>query len=199
MRYDNSNETKRTDQLFHSSFRGTMHAVFTPIVTTAAIISEEKEKNTLRALIMSNVKPLEYLLSIGGFVFICTNATGIASALLGGFSEFDTVRFMLYMMLGSVCSIILGSAIGVHSKNMMSANAMAVPLGMAFAFLPMLASFNETIRKISRVTYGQQISNLMSNPSNKNFSLECCLVISINLVILITAFVLVFSKNRLED
>lgn len=47
----------------------TMHIVMIPIINMANIIAEEKEKNTLRVLIMSNVKPMEYLIGIGLSVF----------------------------------------------------------------------------------------------------------------------------------
>lgn len=51
----------------------TMYIGMAPLTSMAAIISEEKECNTLRVLLMSNVKAGEYLLGTGGYVFmICT-------------------------------------------------------------------------------------------------------------------------------
>ena len=52
----------------------TMYIGMAPLTAMAAIISEEKECNTLRVLLMSNVKAGEYLLGTGGYVFmICTS------------------------------------------------------------------------------------------------------------------------------
>ncbi|MHB8061384.1 MAG: ABC transporter permease [Ruminiclostridium sp.] len=184
---------------FFISVFGTMHVVFTPIVTTAAIIAEEKEKNTLRVLILSNVKPFEYLISIGGFVFICTLLTASSFLAMGNYSGVAAFQFILYMAIGCICSIIFGLSIGGAAKNTMGANAIAAPAGMLFAFLPMLASFNKSIEKISRFTYGQQVSNLISNPKNIGFSLENIVVIAVNLLLFIIAFIVVFRRNRLDN
>ncbi len=185
-------------EIFFISIFAAMHCIFTPIVATVSIISEEKEKNTLRALIMSNVRPFDYLISIGGFVFICTMVTGLIFLFAANFTSEATLKFLLSMSVGTICSIILGLSIGGFSKNMTGANAMAVPIGMIFAFLPMLATFNEKIAEISRFTYGYQISNLISSDSF-NITFKQLSIILINLMIFIIAFILVFRKNKLED
>ena len=185
-------------ELFFISIFASMHCIFSPIVATVAIISEEKEKNTLRALIMSNVKPTDYLISIGGFVFICTMVTGIIFLFAADFTTEAILKFLLSMSIGTICSIVLGLSIGGFSKNMTSANAIAVPVGMVFAFLPMLATFNEKIANISRFTYGYQISSLISSDSF-NISLTDVTIILSNLLLFIIAFILVFRKNKLED
>lgn len=43
----------------------TMNTVMVPIIFMSSIVSEEKEKKTLRMLIMSNVKAWEYLIGVG--------------------------------------------------------------------------------------------------------------------------------------
>ena len=45
-----------------------MYIGMAPLTSMAAIISEEKEKNTLRVLLMSDVKPHEYLLGTGSYI-----------------------------------------------------------------------------------------------------------------------------------
>ena len=56
-----------TEHFFVKLF-AVMFVGMAPLTCMSAIISEEKEKNTLRVLIMSNVKPGEYLLGIGMYV-----------------------------------------------------------------------------------------------------------------------------------
>ena len=53
----------------------TMHISMIPLMITAALIAEEKDKQTLRVLILSNVKPLQYLLGVGSFVFVLNIVT----------------------------------------------------------------------------------------------------------------------------
>ena len=48
----------------------TMYVGMAPMTSIASIISEEKEHNTLRVLLMSNVKPTEYLLGVGIYLYI---------------------------------------------------------------------------------------------------------------------------------
>ncbi len=184
-------------ELLFVSIFGVMHCVFAPIVTTATIISEEKEKNTLRTLIMSSVSPVEYLLSIGSFVLICTLVSGSSFILIGGYSGIDAVKLLAFMSIGCTLSIILGMNIGAYAKNMMSANGIAVPLGVIFGFLPMLSAFNESIKKIAEFTFGQQISNLIGNVDE--ISIKGLFIILGNLIIFLIAFVIIFRKNRLDD
>lgn len=182
---------------FFISIFGVMHGVFTPIVATSSMMSEEKEKNTLRVLLMSNVNPMEYLISIGGFVFLCTMVTGVLFLFLGGYTPVEMVMFMGALGVGSVISIVLGLAIGSYAKNMMAANGLALPFGMIFAFLPMLAKFNDKIGQIAKFTYGHQISMFVEKMDG--ISWEGVLITAVNFIVLIAVFVVVFRRNRLES
>lgn len=177
--------------MFISIF-ATMHCVFTPIVSTSSVISEEKENNTLRVLIMSNVTLQEYLLSIGGFILLANLLTGSTFLCLQDLSLANSLLFLLYMTIGSIISIVLGMCIGLISKNASAANGLAVPFGMVFAFLPMLANFNKSIETVSRFTYGQQISYLFANHSISAFGIA---ILSINLAILLIIATLLFQKS----
>ena len=188
----------KMETAFFVSLFGTMHAVFTPMMASASIISEEKEKNTLRILILSNVSPVEYLMSIGSFVFILTNISSFLFAWIGGFHGWDLVSFVIIMMLGSICSMTLGAALAVFSKNQMSATAAAVPVAMLFSFLPMLSAFNGSIRSISGITFGQQISNLLESPQVNTFTAEPFLIIGANLLVIGSLFIIAFRKKGLD-
>ena len=177
---------------FFISIFATMHCVFTPIVTTSSIIAEEKETNTLRALIMSNVNLREYLLSIGGFVLLSTLLSGSFFLFLGEHTGKSTVVFIIGLSIGCIISIILGVCIGLFSKNASAANGLAVPIGMIFAFLPMLANFNESIEAVSRFTFGQQVSYLLSGETIEIFGIA---VICVNFLVLILISALRFKKS----
>jgi ABC-2 type transport system permease protein len=184
------------EQLLFLSIFGTMHTVFTPIVATAAIIAEEKEKNTLRVLIMANVRPIQYLISIGSFVLICSLLTGSSFIFIGQYGVEDAIKLLGCMAIGSILSIIVGMIIGAYAKNMTAANGIAVPVGMLFGFLPMLAAFNSTLERVSKFTFGQQISYLIQDPNK--VSLEGILIIAGNFIVFLVLFIVVFRKNRLD-
>jgi ABC-2 type transport system permease protein len=190
-----ANQTVSTN--FFMGIFSTMHMIFTPIIITAAIISEEKEKNTLRNLIMSGVSPLEYLISIGSFVLLCTILTGFAFIFVGDFKGSFILIFLVCIFIGSFISILLGMAIGANSKNMMGANAIAVPVGILFAFLPMVAAFNTKIETFSKFTFSQQISKIITDESS--LSLKGVLIIIFNLAIVTVLFLLAYRKNALDE
>ena len=185
-------------QFFISIFC-TMHVVFTPIVAATALIAEEREKHTLKVLMMSNVKPFEYLISVGGFIFGCTMITGVSFVFLGGYEGSDVVKVLVAMAVGCLCSMVLGGAIGMSSKSMTGANATAVPLGLLLSFGPLLSGFNEDIRKVSRVLYSQQISDLMNAPGNSDGTVERVIVIAVNFLVVLVLFRWFAGRQRLAE
>ncbi len=178
---------------FFISIFATMHCVFTPIVATSSIITEEKEMNTLRVLIMSNVNLREYLLSIGGFVLISTLLSGTVFLFLDGMPSLESsLQFLSAIALSCLISIIVGVCIGLFSKNAAAANGLSVPFGMVFAFLPMLSNFNKGIEAVSKFTFSQQISYLLAGKSITLFGIG---VIGINFILLMIISTLRFKRS----
>ena len=169
-----------------------------PLTCMSAIISEEKENNTLRALMMSNVKPFEYLIGVGLYVWLMCMAGAAVFAVCGGYSGMDFCVFMLIMATGILLSGLTGAVIGIFSRNQMSATSVSVPVTMVFSFLPMLSMFNESIEKIAGVTYSQQMSNLINGLGTTGIEPESIIVISANFLIAIGLFVISFKKKGLE-
>ena len=102
------------------------------------------------------------------------------------------------MAVGILLSGLTGAVIGVVSKNQMSATSVTVPVMMVFSFLPMLAMFNEGIEKIARVTYSQQMNNLINGLGSTAIKAESVIVIAVNFVIAAVLFAVVFKKKGLE-
>lgn len=176
---------------FSISIFAVMHCVLVPLSAVSVIMAEEKEKNTLRMLIMSGVSALEYMLSVGIFILGAVMVTAIPFIIL---LPESTGKFILSLAVGTVISIILGMCIGSSVKSTAAANGVSVPVGMLLSFMPMLSNFNDTIYEVSKFTYGQQISNLMAGKTADIFSLT---VIGVNLLIFILLFSISYRKNRL--
>lgn len=169
-----------------------------PLTCMSSIISEEKENNTLRALMMSNVKPFEYLMGVGLYVWLMCMAGAVVFAVCGGYTGMDFCVFMLIMSTGILLSELTGAAIGIFSKNQMSATSVSVPVTMVFSFLPMLSMFNESIEKVARITYSQQMSNLINGVGTAEIKAESAVVIAVNFVIMALLFAVAFRKKGLE-
>ena len=110
-----------------------------PLTCISSIISEEKEKDTLRALMMSNVHPFEYLIGIGLYVWLMCMVGAAVFAVTGGYESKDFLMFMVIMAAGILLSELTGAVIGVFSKDQMAATSVTVPVMMVFSFLPMLS------------------------------------------------------------
>lgn len=169
-----------------------------PLTCMSSILSEEKEKNTLRALMMSNVHPFEYLIGIGLYVWIMCMVGAAVFAVTGGYESKDFLMFMVIMAAGILLSELTGAVIGVFSKDQMAATSVTVPVMMVFSFLPMLSMFNESIEKIAKVTYSQQLSILINGLGTAEVKPESILVIAANFIISAVLFALVFKKKGLE-
>ena len=172
-----------------------MHVGMAPLTVSAAIISEEKEKNTLRMLLFANVKPLEYLCGTGGFVFTACMAGGVAFGFLGGYTGEKLLLFCLIMAAGILASMLFGAAIGGWSRTQIAATAVMTPVMMVFAFLPMLAMFNQTIEKIADIVYSQHIQLLM-NSLNAGTPAEAKNVIAIAANVMIAAVLFGIAYRR---
>ncbi len=169
-----------------------------PLTCMSSIIAEEKEMNTLRALLMSNVKPFEYLIGTGLYVWLFCMLGAVVFALCGGYSETELCLFMTIMAVGIILSELIGAIIGVCSKNQMTATSVGIPVMMVFSFMPMLAMFNETIKKVAGIVYSQQLSIIMNNIETADIQAENFIILGINFIIAIVLFGVMFKKKGLD-
>ena len=183
-------------ELFFTKLFSVMYMGMAPMTSAAAIISEEKEKNTLRALMMANVKPWEYLLGVGAYVWtLCMAGAGIMAT---GLASSDIPFYLGVMAAGFVISISLGACIGIFSSNQMTATSLFVPVMLVFSFSPMLAMFNDKIEKVARIFYTQQLRVLMNQMSFEGIKPESIMILIVNAVLAIALFFVAFKRKGLE-
>lgn len=169
-----------------------------PLTCMAAIIAEEKEMNTLRALMMSGVKPWQYLLSTGTYVFLmCMVGTAVFAA-LGEYGDAALAEFLAAMAFGILLSEIAGAVIGIFGRNQMAATSLSIPVMMVFSFAPMLSLFNESVRKFARILYSQQISDWIGGIGVSGVSAGGIAVIAGNFTVGLALFALAYQKRGLE-
>ena len=183
-------------ELFFTKLFSVMYIGMAPVTAAAAIISEEKEKNTLRVLMMANIKPWEYLLGVGAYVWtLCMAGAGIMAT---GLASTDIPFYLGVMAAGFVVSIAIGACIGIFSSNQMTATSLFVPVMMVFSFSPMLAMFNDKIEKVARIFYTQQLRVLMNQMSFEGIKPESILILAVNAVLALALFFVAFRRKGLE-
>ena len=185
-------------EFFYLKLFSVMYLAMAPITSMSAIISEEKEKGTLRALMMSDVSGAAYLLGIGLYDFFCCMACTVLMSRVCGL-EGDVWRDYLWIMaMGFLISIVLGSAIGVLSKNQMNATSLSVPIMCVFSFLPMIAQFNSTVEKIAKFFFTEQIYLALNREKSVKMDIEGISIVMANAILILIFFILAYRKEGLK-
>lgn len=183
---------------YFASLFAVMYLGMAPLTSMAAIMSEEKEKNTLRVLLMSNVSAKAYLLGVGIYIWAICMVGAVVIGFAGKYTGTALRDFLIIMGIGNIVSILIGAVIGIVSKDQMKATSLSVPIMMVFAFLPMLAMFNESIEKVAKFTYTQQMNLLMSQVGNLELTAERIGIIGGNMLLAILLFAVAFKRSGLE-
>ena len=195
------------DNIPDTMFTTMMAAVFVGmslIPTVAGIIAEDREKKSLRFLVMAGVKPTSYLLGVGGVIFIVSLLPATAFSIIGGFRGVEFGIFMSVMMSGVVASILLGSTIGIFAKNQQAATGLAMPIAMVLGFGPIAAGFNEQVERIFSIFYTQQLNVVIDSfYTISGYHSEMALwqpfaIIWGNVAVLTVLFILAYTKKGLK-
>lgn len=179
-----------------------MNVMFCSINIMAAVISEEKEKGTLRCLMFANVKPLEYFLGNAIFVLLVTAISSCLFIPLINISGIEYLYFFGFMILSSICSMVLGATIGISVKNQMAANGLCAPVTIIIGMLPTFGAMNESLKGISKLLYSTRFADTVSEIiTKKPISLDYGIFLTyiINFIICLVIFSIVYKKKKLDD
>ena len=145
---------------------------------------------------MANVKPWQYLLGVGIYVWmICMVGAGVMSI---RFSGSELWIYLCIMGVGFLISIIAGACIGMYAKGQMAATSLVMPVMMVLAFAPMLAMFNDKIGKVAKFFFTQQIRLILEEMTLANVTREAYCVMIGNVVVLLFLFSIIFRKKGLD-
>lgn len=123
------------------------------------LIAEEKEKNTLRGLMLSPASTMEILSGKSLLSFISTIAIIVVSAYLTGYQPENTLVILFVILLSSFFYIGLGTVLGLFTKSVMEASVIAMPFMFIFGFSSMVIVFADKypILKVLNYTPNEQL------------------------------------------
>lgn len=103
------------------------------------LIAEEKEKNTLRSLMLSPATLGDILIGKSSFVFILSSAVIALTIYLYGFEPANLLLLSIAILLSTFFYIAVGTFCGLFTKTIMEASIIILPvmlifLGGSFAF-----------------------------------------------------------------
>lgn len=172
----------------------TMNTVMIPIISMSSSIAEEKEKHSLRMLIMSNVRAWEYLIGMSLSVF----CTAFLSTLLFLFfielSGSAIVVFSVASTIGIVYSLLIGAILALLSKNQMSIGPITAPVSMIVGLIPMFAKMNGKLETPAKILYSYYVREMFETLQFNN-SINAFLMLITNIIVLIILFFLLY-KNK---
>lgn len=175
-----------------------MFAGMAPLVSMAAIIAEEKEKGTLRVLLMSDVAPFSYLFGTGSYVWLLCMAGSTIMAAAAGFRGGELMVYLSVMGAGLAVSVAAGAALGMFARSQMMATSIVMPVMLVLSFLPMISAFQETVRRIAGIFYTQQMQFFLEDLQYDRADLKGAVVVLCNLAVVCTLFVIAYKRNGLE-
>ncbi len=175
-----------------------MFAGMAPLVSMAAILAEEKEKGTLRVLLMSDVSPFSYLLGTGSYVWLLCMAGSAVMAAAAGFRAGQLMAYLSVMGAGLAVSVAAGAALGMFARSQMMATSLVMPVMLVLAFLPMLSAFQETVRKVAGILYTRQMQIFLEDLRFDRMDFKGAAIMVGNLAMVCLLFIIAYKRNGLE-
>ncbi|MGG4267153.1 ABC transporter permease [Peribacillus simplex] len=169
----------------------------------AAMVAEEKEKNTLRGLLLSPASTLEVLIGKSALSAIVTILVIVASVLLSGFETPSIFLFSLNVLLCLIIYITVGTLLGLFSRTVMETTIIGMPVLMIFGVGSLIKSAvnNEILLKIISFLPNEQFEEIISQLS-KNGGLSdvinnfLILVVWVLVMLAITFYT--YGKSRFD-
>jgi ABC-2 type transport system permease protein len=166
------------------------------------LIAEEKEKNTLRTLMLSAVSPLEFLT---GKALITLFVSLLYNALMFFVIGIDKKYFGLYMLFTTLVvftMIEIGALLGIMSQNQMAMSVVGLPIIGVFLIIPLLAKSNKIVGRIVKLLPNYSIDILLKKVFNgEQIGMESIyniVVILIWIIIAGAAFAYAYNKKGID-
>ena len=148
----------------------TLNIALITVLIPATTIAEEKEKFTLRTLMLSNVKGGEFFTAK---VLLTCVFLILTNVILFFICEIQTSLLPMYLLittLGSVPLILLGLVAGMLARDQMNATLYEMPLLLLFMLPAIFGGMNRTLEEVIRFTPGDPILALVSGMIDEGLS-----------------------------
>ncbi|MED4461312.1 ABC transporter permease [Metabacillus fastidiosus] len=167
----------------------------------AAIVAEEKEKNTLRGLMLSPATTAEILIGKSALSALMTIIIIIGSIFLAEFKIPSLPLFALTILIGLIIYIAIGTILGLLSRTVMETTIIGMPimfiLGMGSMFKTMIE--NEFILKIMSYLPNEQLDAIWTGLNNGEAVFTNFLILLIWIVVILALTFIIYGKRRFDN
>ncbi|MDH2880550.1 ABC transporter permease [Bacillus cytotoxicus] len=172
-------------------------------IAQATLIAEEKEKHTLRVLMLSPASPLEIIAGKSLPIVIFSILLNIISLVLLNALQGSIFLLLMIFIIGTLLFMVFGFLIGLLSKNLVQVSVIVTPISMFLFVAPFLNEMikNEILKKITAYLPTTHILEaIVSVVEGKGFSaiqFNVC-NIAIWLMITVIAVLVIYKKKQLD-
>lgn len=138
-----------------------MNISFIAISVIAMMIAEEKEKNTLRTLMLSAVSPWEFFTGKALITFIVSEVINVAIFFILGCDSKYLVPFIIITTLVIISMIEIGAIVGILSPSQMATGVASMPVLGIFFVLPLMADKNSMLGKITKLLPNYHMNSIL--------------------------------------
>ncbi len=178
-----------------------LNLIFVSIFSVCMLISEEKEKNTIRTLMLSSVSPVEFLAGKVIVILLFSLITNLSIYFIVGINMQYLGEYILWVTFVSIIMIQLGGIIGLIAPNQISTSVIGLPAIIGFLIIPILAPVSDILQKIVILLPNYNLQVLLTKIFNSEayaHSTHHILVILVWLIVVSMAFVYTYNKKGLE-
>lgn len=179
-----------------------MGIVMGGVYVVAMIFAEEKEKNTLKVLMLSPTTPFEVLLGKSFITFIMLLIVSVLSTFITSSGLGNIPIFFVIILLSSIFNIGLGLIVGLLSPNMMATGVIGLPIYLILVIVPLFQEANsEILKKICNfIPTFHTGEALFKNFNNAPFSeiYNHLVILGISGALSIILFIIFYKKKGLE-
>lgn len=169
-----------------------------------AIIAEEKERNTLRGLMLSPATIMDILTGKSLVSFLLTMLTIIICAILSGYEPTNFMLITIGIIVSAFFYIALGTLLGLLTKSVMEASVVILPFMFILGFG---SSIEPLIEKYPMLTFTKYMPNIqLVDLANKVQAGSGMMDVWSNIVFILGWFivtavfvVIVFKRKQLDD
>lgn len=165
------------------------------------LIAEEKEKNTLRTLMLSPISPVEFLAGKSMITAILCMAINIIIFFILKVNMVFFIQFLVITFITTISMLFLGAIVGLLSKNQMETGTVGFPIYMGLLLVPMFSGLNKTLKAIANLlpTYhcGEALQKIFDGQGLLSIKYNF-LALVIWIFVSIVLFAFVYKKKSLD-
>ena len=182
---------------FMLSFGFCMSTGMASMMTATSAIAEEREKHTLRTLMLANVSSGEILLSRGIVSIVAIAVINLLCYLVVGGPMESLAMAMVIGTAGSIPFVLIGLLVGLVARDQMTAGVYSVPI-LIVALAPAFGMYSEGLAQVVRffpIGGMYELVNLLL--AGDLYTTEAIVPIVVTLVwiaVTAVAFVLLFKR-----